>query len=156
MIRQLDHVYYWVSDMDRAVKFYEDVVGLRLARRDGPSWAMFEASSDVRLALHGAMEGRPIETGGATAVFRVDDLDAARADLEGRGARFDEHVGEVEGYARFASFFDPDGNQVQIIEYAREKPGVQGGSSPEARSAEDQAAAVPLAEGRRETRRTEG
>lgn len=118
MIRQLDHVYYWVSDMDRAVKFYEDVVGLRLARRDGPSWAMFEASSDVRLALHGAVEGRAIETGGATAVFRVDDLDAARADLERRGARFDELMGEVEGYARFASFFDPDGNRVQIIEYA--------------------------------------
>jgi predicted enzyme related to lactoylglutathione lyase len=148
MIRQLDHVYYWVSDMDRAVKFYEDVVGLRLARRDGPSWAMFEASSDVRLALHGAVEGRPIETGGATAVFRVDDLDAARADLERRGARFDELMGEVEGYARFASFFDPDGNRVQIIEYAQGRPGVQGGSSPAERSGADQAAAVPLAEGR--------
>jgi predicted enzyme related to lactoylglutathione lyase len=120
MIQRLDHVYYWVSDMDRAVKFYEDVVGLTLVRRDGPSWAMFEAGADVRLALHGAMEGRPIETGGATAVLRVEDLDAARVSLERKGARFDERVGEVEGYARFASFFDPDGNRVQIIEYAGE------------------------------------
>jgi predicted enzyme related to lactoylglutathione lyase len=155
MIERLDHVYYWVSDMDRAVEFYQDVVGLSLARRDGPSWAMFEAGSDVRLALHGAVEGRPIEIGGATAVFRVDDLDVARADLEARGVRFDERVGEVEGYARFASFFDPDGNRVQIIEYANEITGVQGGSSPEARSAEDQAAAVPLAEGRSRRERTE-
>jgi predicted enzyme related to lactoylglutathione lyase len=128
MIKRLDHVYYWVSDMDRAVTFYSDVVGLRLARRDGPSWAMFDAGSDVRLALHGAVEGRPIEAGGATAVFRVDDLDGARADLQRRGVRFDERVGEVEGYARFASFFDPDGNRVQIIEYAGEGPAVQGGS----------------------------
>ena len=156
MIQRLDHVYYWVSDMDSAVKFYEDVVGLRLARRDGPSWAMFDAGSDVRLALHGAGEGRPIETGGATAVLRVDDLDAARADMEGKGVTFDERVGEVEGYARFASFFDPDGNRLQIIEYAQERSGVQGGSSPADRSGADQAASVPLAEGRSRRDRPEG
>ncbi len=113
----IDHVYYWTSDMDRAVKFYEDVLGLRLVRRDGANWAMFETGS-VRLALHGAIEGRPVEPGGATAVFRVEDLDGARAALEARGVEFEEHVGEVEGYARFASLRDPDGNVVQIIEYA--------------------------------------
>jgi predicted enzyme related to lactoylglutathione lyase len=116
---RIDHVYYWTVDMDRAVKFYEDVMGLRLLRRDGSNWAMFDAGP-VRLALHGAVEGRPIETGGATAVFAVDDLDASRAALEERGAEFEEQVGEVEGYARFATLRDPDGNRVQIIEYARE------------------------------------
>jgi predicted enzyme related to lactoylglutathione lyase len=116
---RIDHVYYWTVDMDRAVKFYEDVMGLLLLRRDGSNWAMFDAGP-VRLALHGAVEGRPIETGGATAVFAVDDLDASRAALEERGAEFEEQVGEVEGYARFATLRDPDGNRVQIIEYARE------------------------------------
>jgi predicted enzyme related to lactoylglutathione lyase len=116
---RIDHVYYWTVDMDRAVKFYEEVMGLRLLRRDGSNWAMFDAGP-VRLALHGAVEGRPIETGGATAVFAVDDLDASRAALEERGAEFEEQVGEVEGYARFATLRDPDGNRVQIIEYARE------------------------------------
>jgi predicted enzyme related to lactoylglutathione lyase len=116
---RIDHVYYWTVDMDRAVKFYQEVLGLRLLRRDGSNWAMFDAGP-VRLALHGAVEGRPVETGGATAVFEVDDLDAARAGLEERGAEFEEHVGEVEGYARFATLRDPDGNRVQIIEYAGE------------------------------------
>ena len=50
-------------------------------------------------------------------VFRVDDLDGTRWLLEQRGASFDEFVGEVEGFARFATFRDPDGNPVQIIEY---------------------------------------
>ena len=75
---RIDHVYYWTQDMDRAVKFYQEVLGLELLRRDGSNWAMFDAGP-VRLALHGAIEGRPIETGGATAVFAVDDLDASRA-----------------------------------------------------------------------------
>jgi predicted enzyme related to lactoylglutathione lyase len=116
---RIDHVYYWTMDMDRAVKFYQEVLGLELLRRDGSNWAMFDAGP-VRLALHGAIEGRPIETGGATAVFAVDDLDASRASLEERGVEFEEHVGEVEGYARFATLRDPDGNRVQIIEYVGE------------------------------------
>lgn len=118
-VGQLDHVYYWTRDMDAAVAFYRDVLGLELLRRDGPSWAEFEVGP-VRLALHGAVEGRPVRAGGATAVFAVDDLDAARAALEARGVEFLEHVGEVEGFARFASFPDPDGNTVQIIEYQKE------------------------------------
>src|SRR6478735_3604912 len=50
----LDHVYYWVTDMDRAVAFYRDVVGLPLIRRSGDEWAEFDAGA-VRLALHGAV-----------------------------------------------------------------------------------------------------
>jgi predicted enzyme related to lactoylglutathione lyase len=122
----LDHLYYWVSDMDRAVRFYEDVVGLFLIRRDGSSWAEFDAGQ-VRFALHGEVEGRPMVPGGATAVFRCYDLDGARAALEAKGAEFEEHVGEVQGFARFASFRDPDGNVVQLIEYAGE---TSGGGSP--------------------------
>ena len=51
-------------------------------------------------------------------MFAVHDLDRAKARLAERGVEL-EHEGDVEGYARFASFLDPDGNTVQIIEYAR-------------------------------------
>ena len=51
-------------------------------------------------------------------MFAVSDLDAARARLADRGVR-SSHEGDVEGYARFASFLDPDGNTFQLIEYAR-------------------------------------
>ena len=115
MVKQLDHVYYWVTDMDRAISFYRDVLGLPLVRRDGPAYALFDAGGR-QFALHGTVEGRPHFPGGAAAVFSVQDLDRAGALLAGRGVRFD-HQGEVEGYARFASFLDPDGNTVQVIEY---------------------------------------
>lgn len=114
MIGPLDHVYYWTRDMDAAVAFYQDVVGLSLVRRDGNEWAEFEAGP-VRLALHGSEAA----VASGTAVFRVEDLEQARWTLEQRGAAFDEYVGEVEGLARFATFRDPDGNPVQIIEYRR-------------------------------------
>jgi predicted enzyme related to lactoylglutathione lyase len=115
-VKGIDHIYYWTTDMDRGVAFYRDVLELPLVRRDGENWAEFDAGP-VRLALHGVVEGRQVAPGGATAVFEVDDLDEARRALEDRGVTFHEHIGEVAGYARFASFLDPDGNTVQIIEY---------------------------------------
>ncbi len=121
VVNELDHVYYWTADMDRSVAFYRDVLGLRLIRREGESWAMFDAGGR-QFALHGAVEGRPVRPGGAAAVFAVHDLDRAKARLAERGVEL-EHEGDVEGYARFASFLDPDGNTVQIIEYARPQAG---------------------------------
>lgn len=120
VVEALDLVFYWVSDLDRAVAFYRDVLGLSLVRRDGDSWALFEAGGR-RFALHAAAEGQPVTPGGATAVFAVNDLDAARARLADRGVR-SSHEGDVEGYARFASFLDPDENTFQLIEYARPQP----------------------------------
>lgn len=116
MIGAVDHVYYWTRDMDRAVAFYADVVGFPLVRRDGDEWAELDAGP-IRFALHGADEAASVAPSG-TVVLRVDDLDAARWTLEQRGVGFDAHVGEVEGRARFATFRDPDGNPLQIIEYA--------------------------------------
>jgi len=114
-VGSLDHVYYWVHDMDAAVAFYRDVVGLALRRRDGDEWAEFDAPP-IRLALHAT--GDPVPASG-TVVFRVANLDEARWALERAGAAFEDHMGEVEGFARFATLRDPDGNPIQIIEYRR-------------------------------------
>ncbi len=110
----LDHVYFWTRDMEAAVAFYRDVLGLALLRRDGDAWAELDAGP-TRLALHGRAEG-PVPEGG-TVVFAVDDLDEAVWALEQRGVRFEERSGEVPGLARFAALRDPDGNRVQLIEY---------------------------------------
>ena len=114
ILGDLDQIYYWTRDMDAAVAFFRDVVGLPLLRREGDGWAEFDAGP-VRLALHRSDDPPP----SGTAVFRVEDLDAARRALEQRGAVFDEFVGEAGGFARFATFRDPDGDPVQIIEYRR-------------------------------------
>jgi predicted enzyme related to lactoylglutathione lyase len=113
-VKGLDHVYYWTRDMDRAVAFYGDAVGLRLTRREGGAWAEFDAGP-VRFALHGGVDGSA--PAGGTVVFEVDDLDVERRRLMERGVAFEQDNGEVPGLARFASFRDPDGNVVQIIEY---------------------------------------
>ena len=111
-VRELDHVYYWTRDMDAAVAFYRDVVGLPLGRRDGDRWAEFDAGPATRAPRigrsHDGERNRGIPRGRPRLERRL---------LEQRGAVFDSFVGEVEGFARFATFRDPDGNPVQLIEY---------------------------------------
>ena len=113
-IGSLDHVYYWTRDMDRAVAFYGTVLGLTVSSRSGDEWAEFQAGP-IRLALH-RTEDTSIPPSG-TVVFRVPDLDEARWSLEQRGVVFDGQESEVPAVARFATFHDPDGNPVQLIEY---------------------------------------
>jgi catechol 2,3-dioxygenase-like lactoylglutathione lyase family enzyme len=125
LLLRLDHVYYWVADMERAVAFYRDVLGLTLTRRDGDRWAAFDAGGRT-FALHGVSRtpgdaGEPAPpVAGGTAVFEVADLDAARAALLARGATFDQE-GDVPGTARFGTLRDPDGNVLQLIEYRRDR-----------------------------------
>jgi predicted enzyme related to lactoylglutathione lyase len=110
----IDHLYYWTRDMDRAVAFYETLLGLSVSRRAGNEWAEFRAEG-IHLALHGTEEASTPPSG--TVVFRVEDLDEARWALQQRGIEFDGHESEVPGVARFATFHDPDGNLLQLIEY---------------------------------------
>ena len=39
---QLDHVYFFVEDMEKAVNFYESFLGIKATHREGDRWADFE------------------------------------------------------------------------------------------------------------------
>lgn len=117
VVGRLDLVFYWARDLDASTSFYRDVLGLTLLRAEAGQWAEFDAGGR-RFALHAAPPGQQVQPGGATAVFEVDDLDRAKGELRARGVEFG-FEGDVAGYARFATFHDPDGNDVQLIEYDR-------------------------------------
>ena len=114
-LEQLDHFGIEVNQLAEAERFYTEVLGLTVRRRDGDNWTEFEAGP-VRFAVHAVVEGHPVQPGGGTAVFEVADVDEARRILEERGVEFG-HSADVAGYARYATFQDPDGNTIQVIEY---------------------------------------
>ena len=71
-----------VQDMDRAVGFYRDVVGLEL-KSQSPYWTEFVFNSSL-LVLHGGGAEDYRETG---LVFQIDDIDAACREVEVGGGR---------------------------------------------------------------------
>jgi predicted enzyme related to lactoylglutathione lyase len=109
MISGIATIWLPVTDMQRAVTFYQDALGLDVLDHDG-DWSEVTAG-DQRIGLNASES--PAGDGGAVIAFSVDDLDATVAQLTERGVRFADAVSE-HPWGRVAPFRDPDGNDLQL------------------------------------------
>lgn len=108
--KSLDTVWCGVSDMDRAVAFYRDQLGLTPSFVS-PFWTSIKLADAVQLGLHGGGGGA---SGGFVVSFLTDDLAALREQLTSAGVK----VGEFHDTPRGAimDVFDPDGNRLQAMQ----------------------------------------
>lgn len=113
-----------VSDVEAAIRFYGDTLGLELQERrdDLPEnrEAEFEAGHGTLLVYESVGAGKSRHT---VAGFRVDDVDATVATLRERGVEFEDYnLPELKteggvaavGDVRAAWCRDPDGNLLAI------------------------------------------
>jgi catechol 2,3-dioxygenase-like lactoylglutathione lyase family enzyme len=119
-----DYVILIVQDLDRALSFYTRVLGLRLGHRSG-DYAQLDTGT-TRLALYtrsamGKTLGMSLEAPASNAPgfeigFKVDDVDAAFAELVERGgmpvvAPTDRFWGQRTAYIR-----DPEGHLIELAQ----------------------------------------
>jgi catechol 2,3-dioxygenase-like lactoylglutathione lyase family enzyme len=107
-----------VTDLDRSVAFYRDVLELPLLfQLPGQNMAFF-AAGDVRLYL-GVPESPRFRTT-VLVYFWVDDIEAEHARLTDRGVTFDSSphvVHRDEDTELWMSFFrDPDGHELVLMQ----------------------------------------
>ncbi len=110
-IEKLDFVGVPSRDADRTRAFYVETLGLRpddTARFE--VWAGETCFAIWEPARFGG-EFKPQATG--IALLRVDDVAAARAELEAKGVQFDGETVDT-GVCHMATFVDPDGNQLTL------------------------------------------
>jgi CreA protein len=104
-----------VSDLDRAIEWYKDTLGLELVYKlDQYGWC--EMSTATKHVTIGLGQNEDLKTGGATPTFGVLDIDAARKHLESKDVRFDGDTYEIEGMVKLATFYDPDGNSFMLAQ----------------------------------------
>ena len=103
-----------VSDIDRAVRFYSETLGLKLAYRFGDHWAAIEAGRGLTIGLH--PESPAGKKGSMSIGLELSgSIHEAVAELEAKGVRFAGPV--VEGKSgSFAYFEDPDGNTLYLTQ----------------------------------------
>lgn len=116
-IGSIGQIHISVTDIERAIAFYRDVLGLKfLFQVAGQSMAFFDCGG-VRLYL-----GVPSDSkykSNSFLYYRVADIDAAYKRLASKGVKF---MGEPRmihkteaGELWMAGFQDPDGNYAQIM-----------------------------------------
>jgi catechol 2,3-dioxygenase-like lactoylglutathione lyase family enzyme len=108
---RLTYAIKYVADMDRAVAFHRDTLGLPLSFQS-PFWSEF-ATGDTRLALHPASDENP--AGSVQLGFGCDDLAALYAERESKGLEFTVPPKREHG-ALLARFRDSDGAECGISE----------------------------------------
>ena len=114
-LRHVGQISIIVRDVERAVAFYRDTLGLKLLFQAPPGLAFFECGG-VRLML-GLAEGT--QAGTSIIYYAVDDIQRAHDVLAARGVRF---VGQPHIVARMpdhdlwlAEFLDSEDNALALM-----------------------------------------
>jgi len=108
----------FVSNMDRAVQFYVEVLGLKLTNRFGDSWATVEAGKGLSIGLHPASPKYPAPgtKGGIVLGMEIDGaIEQAVASLSKKGVQFKDSIIKTEA-GNFVHLEDPDGNEIYLWE----------------------------------------
>jgi catechol 2,3-dioxygenase-like lactoylglutathione lyase family enzyme len=108
-----DCVFYYVDDMEKAVSFYSDVLGLRMASRDVVARFDLDGVLFELVPSHG--KRKLGGDGNARLCLRVDDINQALEHLKIKGTRTGE-IQKVDN-GSLAIFEDPDGNEICLWQY---------------------------------------
>ena len=112
-VKEIGFVAIPVTDVPRARKFYEGVIGLKQSGEflDG-RWVEYEIGKDTLAIANVNMDWRPSDQG-TGAALEVEDFDAAIAELKRANVPFAADAFETP-VCHMAVVQDPDGNKLII------------------------------------------
>jgi lactoylglutathione lyase len=106
---RLTYAIKYVADMDKAVAFHRDILGLAL-KFASPFWSEFDTGATT-LALHAASAEHP--AGSVQLGFGTDDLAGFYAAREANGVNFTQEPTPMHGHT-IARFLDCEGAETSI------------------------------------------
>ena len=109
MAIQLGYAIHFVADMERAVAFYRDSIGLEL-KFSSPEWSE-SATGETTLVLHAASEENPAGT--THLGLHADNVSDVQRRLTAAGVRFSRAPTPQHGIS-LAEFIDCEGARVSL------------------------------------------
>lgn len=106
---RLNYAIKFVADMDKAVAFHRDTLGLPL-KFESPFWTEFD-TGETKLALHPASPENPAGT--VQLGYAVDDLGEFYERRDDLGISFSQPPREMHG-VHIARFRDADGAETSV------------------------------------------
>ncbi len=106
-----------VHDLDRAIAFYRDVLGMKFLFQAPPNMAFF-ICGDVRLLL-GLPDKPEFDHPASIIYYRVDDIHATSSSLSAKGVTFEHEpalVHKAESHDLWIAFFrDTEDNRLALM-----------------------------------------
>ena len=121
MISKVEHIGIMVSDLDRSIAFYRDVLGLEFVERlkNNATEIAFFKVGDVQIELVKGSSAPYEKTDGIVnhLTFTVMDLDAALQMLKDKGVELiNSEPVAIWGGMRVLFFSGPDGERLEFFE----------------------------------------
>ena len=124
MIKDIDHLSVVTTDLERARKFYVDLLGFHETMRLETTHSgtiIFVALKGTQLELFGGGEPKAAEAGSRQVGYThiallVEDIDAVYERLAAAGVEFSMKPTTVDSGLRIAFFPDPDGNSLELMQ----------------------------------------
>ena len=120
-LAQIGQIAVPVGDIDRAIAFYRDILGMKLLFQAPPGLGFFDCAG-VRLMLDAPAKAQA-ETCSSVIYYKVPDLQAAFETLSARGVLFEAKphlIARLPGHELWMAFFrDPDGNLLALMSEVR-------------------------------------
>jgi catechol 2,3-dioxygenase-like lactoylglutathione lyase family enzyme len=110
---RFDCVFYYVSDLRRSIRFYSEVLGLRLISQD--LVARFGVDGVLLELVPASDESKLLGGGNARLCLSVNDIKGAVSELRAKGVSVDD-LQEVQT-GLLVDFEDPDGNELVLWQY---------------------------------------
>lgn len=112
MVSGVAAIWVPVEDMDRAVGFYRDTLGLEVIGQQ-PDWSEVDANG-LRIGLNAREQTSSRSEGGAVISFQPEgDIEDEVKRLEGTGVEFVGGISDHE-WGSIAAFKDSEGNDLQL------------------------------------------
>ena len=116
-LAQIGQIAVPVRDLERAVEFYRDTLGMRLLFQAPPGLAFFDCGG-IRLLLDAA-GGEEFANHSSVIYYKVDDLQSSFDTLCDRGVRFEQGphpIAKLADHELWMAFFkDPDDNVLAMM-----------------------------------------
>ena len=111
VVTKLDFIGIPSTDADRSRAFYQDTLGLRKDEKSDYEFWVGETCFGIWEPEKQGMPFAPSKN--AHPALHVDDVEAARAELEAKGVEFSAPTIDT-GVCHMALFTDPDGNDLML------------------------------------------
>ena len=119
MIQGVIGVTIWTEDLDRLVRFYRDILGLALRGQHGDFVNFAWGEMRLNLGFHSQVKGPAQDPYRMMVSFGVSEIHSEYRRLSDLGVRF-IRVPEREFWGGWvATFLDPDGNVLQLLQKPR-------------------------------------
>jgi len=120
MIKTVWCVTFFVSDLEKSAKFYEETLGLEKKYKYS-SYIGFECGGVEIGLIPKLTKGQKVNPTSPAVTFLVDDVEKSYTELKKKGVKFTEELHDETWDRRQARFTDLDGNILEILQMNWEK-----------------------------------